>query len=85
MKTVQTKPVHASFKKDLAKFLETYDDKLSAEEMLAVTSQVVGMMVAMQDQTKSSVAKIMEVVSLNIQTGNASAIAELLKDQGKLQ
>ena len=35
MKTVQTKPVHTSFKKDLAKFLETYNDKLSAEEMLA--------------------------------------------------
>ena len=85
MKTINIKPVHASFKKDLANFLETYDDKLSAEEMLAVTSQVVGMMVAMQDQTKSSVAKIMEVVSLNIQTGNAAAVAELLKEQGKLQ
>ena len=85
MKTIHPKPVHALFKKDLAKFLETYDDKLSSEEMLAVTSQVVGMMVAMQDQTKSSVAKLMEIVSLNMQQGNAIAVAEILKDQGKLQ
>ena len=85
MRTIEAKPVHTDFKKDLAKFLETYDDKLSAEEMLAVTAQVVGMMVAMQDQRKFTPFQVMELVSKNIQYGNANAVADLMKSQGKMQ
>ena len=85
MTIVKTTTVHKEFKQDLAKFLETYDDKLSAEEMLAVTSQVVGMMVAMQDQTRFTPVQVMEMVSKNIETGNAAAISELLNSKGKMQ
>lgn len=55
---------------------------LTAMDFLAITSQLVGNLVALQDQTKVTAEEAMEMVALNIETGNAMAIASFQKSEG---
>jgi NADH:ubiquinone oxidoreductase subunit E len=55
---------------------------LSPQEILAVTSQLVGMLVAVQDQTRFTPDQVMEVVAANIESGNREVVASLLDPQG---
>lgn len=52
---------------------------LSGMEMLAVASNLVGKLVAMQDQRKITPAQALEIVAKNVEEGNKRAIAGLLK------
>lgn len=56
---------------------------ISAMEVLAVFSQMTGMLIAYQDQTSVTVEQIMNMVSMNIQEGNAAAVEQLMKEQGE--
>lgn len=51
---------------------------LSAMEMLAGASQLVGMLIALQDSRKVREEDAMRVVEENIQTGNRAAIETVL-------
>lgn len=55
---------------------------ITAMEMLAVTSQLVGNLIAMQDQTKISPQMALEVVSINLEIGNREVVAGLLSRPG---
>jgi hypothetical protein len=48
--------------------------------LLAVSAQLVGQMIAMQDQRRVSPAQAMAIVEANLEIGNASAIERLASD-----
>lgn len=51
---------------------------LRPDEMLAVASYFVGQLLALQDQRKMTPAMGLQIVSSNIEAGNAQAIKEAL-------
>lgn len=80
---MQAGPEHVAFMEDLKAALAKHTN-LSGVEMLAVASQFVGNLVALQDQTRYSASKVMEIVANNIEIGNAVAIeAALGNPQGR--
>lgn len=82
MSLKSAKPEHEAFYQDLAALLKKHAGHLSALEMLAVASNAVGKIVAMQDQRKTTPEQAMEVVARNIEHGNQQTIAELMKSVG---
>ena len=58
------------------------NDQLTVQKMLAVTAQLVGMLIAMQDQRKHTPSSVMAMVSSNIQVGNMTAVADLMNRPG---
>lgn len=65
---------HTAYLDQLKAALGDSGKDLQAEDLLAVTSQFVGMLVAQQDQRRFSPAMAMEIVARNIEIGNATAI-----------
>lgn len=65
---------HTAYLDELKAALGNSGKDIPAEELLAVTSQFVGMLVAQQDQRRFSPAMVMEIVGRNIEIGNATAI-----------
>lgn len=56
---------------------------LSAQHLLAVASQFVGNLIALQDQTKMTPAMAMDLVARNIEIGNQTVVSELGKSEGR--
>lgn len=73
---------HATFKRDLDKLFKKHMSRLPASHMLAVASQVVGMIVAMQDQRVFTSEMVMAVVAENIEVGNKAMVENLMKSKG---
>ena len=70
-------PAHKAFWDDMIALLAKHTGQLQADEMLAVASQMVGQIVAMQDQRKMRPGDAMTIVASNIEMGNARAVREL--------
>ena len=70
-------PAHRAFMEDLKATLARHT-ALSGAEMLAVASQFVGQLVALQDQRRFTAEMVMEVVAANIEAGNQAALGALL-------
>jgi phage gp37-like protein len=70
-------PAHTAFRNDTVALLKKHEH-LSAVEMLAVTSILVGQLIALQDQRTMTPAQAMEIVSRNIEIGNMGAIDTFL-------
>lgn len=70
---------HQEFMADIKAAMAKHPD-LSAMEMLALASQLVGNLVALQDQRAMTPAQAMEVVAQNIEEGNKVAIETCLGD-----
>lgn len=58
-------------------------EHLTPMEMLAGASHLVGTLVALQDQTKVTPGMAMQLVSANIERGNAEALTDLMKTEGE--
>ena len=71
------KPEHEIAYKEISALLERHSAKLSALEVLAIASNMVGKLVALQDQRIMTPNQALEVVMQNIEMGNREAIAEL--------
>lgn len=65
---------HTAYLEELKAALGNSGKDLPAEELLAVTSQFVGMLVAQQDQRRFTPDMVMAIVGRNIEIGNATAI-----------
>lgn len=76
------KPEHEVVYQDLCKLIARHAEKMTPLEVLAVAANMVGKLVAMQDQRKTSVAMAMEVVSRNIEVGNKAVIDQLVNSNG---
>lgn len=68
---------HLAFMDDAKALLRKYEH-LNAMQLLAIASQLVGNLIALQDQTKVTPNMAMEVVSKNLEIGNATAIETFL-------
>jgi hypothetical protein len=73
---------HATFKRDLDKLLKKHTSRLPADHILAITAQVLGMVIAMQDQRKYTSEMVMAIVSENIQVGNDGMVKNLMASKG---
>lgn len=77
MSVHQAKPEHEVAYQDLCKLLARHGDKVTALEMLAIASNMVGKLIAMQDQRTVTPDMAMEIVSRNIEAGNQDVLANL--------
>ena len=73
----QAKPEHEVAYQDLCALVNKHADKLSALELLAVASNMIGKLVALQDQRSVTPAQAMEVVAKNIERGNQQVLNQL--------
>ena len=78
MKLVEPNIVHVAVMDGFKAVLQTYADDLTPMEILAVASQLVGNIIALQDQTKLTPAMAMDMVCHNIEVGNQVAIETFL-------
>ena len=58
------------------------DPELTPEEMLGIVCQLVGNLIAMQDQRKYTADAVMRMVSKNIEAGNQEAIRQVASAGG---
>jgi len=81
MKTKKVSPTaeHLKFRAGLIAVLEQHKH-LQVDEMLAVTAYFLGQLLALQDQKLFTPAQALELISQNIEAGNADAIADFFKD-----
>lgn len=71
---------HHRFEKDVRKLLEKHAGKLQSDEMLALASKMVGMIMALQDQRTMTPARALAIVTANIESGNQSIMHKLLNE-----
>jgi len=76
------KSEHEVAYQDLCKLVSKHADKLSSLELLAVAANMLGKLVAMQDQRTCSPSVAMEVVAQNIEHGNKQVLEELSQTKG---
>jgi hypothetical protein len=76
-------PDHRAFRDDLLAIMNKHAGALDASDMMALAAYTVGQLMAMQDARKWTPALAMEVVSRNIEAGNAQAIADADKWMGR--
>ncbi|PDT71697.1 hypothetical protein CO683_00625 [Bradyrhizobium ottawaense] len=68
---------------DLCALVNRHADKLTALELLAVASNMLGKLVALQDQRTVTPDQAMEVVAQNIEHGNKQVLDQLQRSQGR--
>lgn len=79
MAMIKATDKHQQVHKDFTDVLRKHQD-LSALEMLALTSQLVGQLLALQDQRAMSKEQYLEVVIKNLENGNLGAVETFLGD-----
>jgi hypothetical protein len=73
---------HGAMYQDLTLLLLKYSSEVSALEMLAIASNMVGKITAMQDQRVVTPKQAMEIIAANIELGNAQVVDDLCKSEG---
>jgi hypothetical protein len=81
MITKEANAAHVKFMNDLKNVLAKNVD-LSGVEMLAITSQFVGNLIAAQDALKYTSEQVMQMVAQNIEVGNHEALETAIADRG---
>jgi hypothetical protein len=81
MTIVAAKKVHEDAFQDFVKWLDKYGH-LPPQELLALVSNLLGKMIALQDQRTMSPEEAMEIVASNIHHGNQQIMAELMASKG---
>ena len=74
---MKAKPEHEVAYQDLIALVKKHADKMTAQELLAVAANMLGKLIAMQDQRIMTPSKAMAIVADNIKTGNLQVIDEL--------
>lgn len=75
-------PEHEVFYQDLVALMRKYEH-LSPQVMLAIAANMVGKMLALQDQRTLTPEAALKVVADNIEEGNQQAIAEIHAVRGR--
>ncbi len=76
------KPEHEVAYQDLCQLVNRHASKLTSLELLAVASNMLGKLVAMQDQRAISPAMAMEIVALNLEHGNKQVLDQFAQSKG---
>jgi hypothetical protein len=69
--------IHEKFYQDLAQLLDKHAGNLPADEMLAIAANMVGKIIAFQDQRTMTREMAMLIVLANIKEGNRQVVDEL--------
>lgn len=77
------KPEHEVAYQDLCALASKHAAKFSAAELLAVASNMLGKLVAMQDQRTMTSAEAMEIVAKNLEHGNGQVLEQLHGSRGR--
>lgn len=78
----RTKSEHEVAYQELVALVRRHAGKLSSLELLAVAANMVGKLVAMQDQRTVTPAEAMDVVLKNMEHGNQQVVTQLEQHQG---
>ena len=84
MKERVLKPTAAdnAFRDDAIALLKKHAGHLSAEVMLALSSHLVGQIIAMQDQKTMTKDRALQIVMRNMEVGNSEVLDKLTEGQG---
>lgn len=82
MKRHLAKPEHEVAYQDLCALINKHADKMGALEILAVAANMIGKLVALQDQRRITQSEAMEIVATNIEEGNRQVLEQVGKTQG---
>ena len=82
MSLILANPEHEISYQDLCKLVNRHANKLTSLELLAVAANMVGKLIALQDQRVITPAIAMEVVAKNIEYGNKMVLDQLSKSEG---
>lgn len=82
LKSLPPTAQHLAFRKALEAAIAQHGRELQAFELLAITSNLVGQLVALQDQRVMTPAMAMDLVAKNIASGNSQVMNSLLIDGG---
>jgi len=74
-----------AFHHDLNELLRKHAGHLRAEELLAVSAQVVGQIIAFQDRRVFSQNQVMQIVQRNLVLGNQAACETVASSMGPIQ
>ena len=80
MKVQMAKPEQEVAYQDLCQLMSKHAASMTALELLAVASNMLGKLVAMQDQRTVSRDLALQVVAANLEKGNQAVVEELLSE-----
>lgn len=83
MGTVKARPEHEVVYQELVALCSKHAEKLEPIEILAIAANMLGKLVAGQDQRVTTPEQAMEVVVMNMELGNQQALAILDKPAGR--
>lgn len=78
LKTVSMTPAQVAMRDRVLAVMRAEVGNLPADELLAVMANLVGHVIAMQDQRRFTPDAVMALVTANIQSGNRQAVNDLL-------
>ena len=81
-RTVKAKPEHEVSYQEMIALMGRHGDAVNAEEMLAIGANMVGKLMALQDQRTMTRERALEIVIKNIEAGNQQAVDEVMKSKG---
>jgi hypothetical protein len=81
MTIVAPKKVHEDAYQGFCLWMKKYDH-LSQPELMALVANILGKMIAMQDQRTMSPEQAMEIVATNMKHGNQQVLDELMDSKG---
>lgn len=81
-KITEPSPAHLAYRHALEQAMRDHGTTLQAQELLAVTSHLVGQLIALQDQRVMTPAMAMQLVQSNIEQGNREVLENLLNSTG---
>lgn len=79
---MMTRPEHEVAFQDIVALVRKHAGKLTSLEMLAIAANMLGKLVAMQDQRTVTPDKAMEIVVKNLELGNNQALEQLKSASG---
>lgn len=77
MRSIPADPRHEEMRQALVDALRPFDD-IQPVIQLCVVAQLVGQLIALQDQGRWTPGALLEIVAKNIEVGNADAIRSML-------
>ena len=83
MPIYRAKPEHEVLYQDLCTLVSKHSDKLTALEMLAVAANMLGKLIALQDQRTITPDMAMEIVIKNMEDGNAQVVEQVMQSKGQ--
>jgi hypothetical protein len=83
MSTHVAKPEHEVAYQELNELVKRHAGHLTPIEILAIAANMVGKIIAMQDQRTTTTDMAMEIVKANIEMGNQQVLAQLEQSQGR--